>query len=375
MIAPKIAVAAGTRPEFIKLVPVIKKLRAIHGKEAIVVYSTGQHRSLMDQAVQSMNIFIDHDFDLMTHNQTPASIQSRIMDACSKAWSQDRPDAVIVQGDTISALGAATAGFLMQIPVIHVEAGLRTYNQQNPWPEEGIRQMIARVTDLHLAQTPISRDNLIAEGIAQECIKIVGNPGIDSFVAAQSQELSGTSLPDGFDINKHFAIITMHRREALTGAMDQFCQTLLDVVKEWPDMQFIWPLHPNPAVQDTVKRHFPEKANRSVFFTEALPYLQMTHLLPKAQYVISDSGGMQEEAPWCGVPIVVTREVTERPEIITLGLGKIAGANGRGTIEAIKDFTTNRISSSAITQWRNLQGNGCASDRIAEYVTEFLSKH
>lgn len=184
----QIAVVAGTRPEFIKMAPVIRALRSLAGENAVKVYSTGQHRSLMDQAIHSLHLKVDVDFDLMTHAQPAAEIQRRVISALDREFKARRPDVVIVQGDTVSAFGGAMAGFLNNIPVAHVEAGLRSHDIGNPWPEEGLRQMIARIASVHFAPTEIAKNNLISEGITEERILIVGNPGIDSLVATQAEK-------------------------------------------------------------------------------------------------------------------------------------------------------------------------------------------
>ncbi|WP_412559370.1 non-hydrolyzing UDP-N-acetylglucosamine 2-epimerase [Thalassospira sp. MIT1370] len=375
-IAPKqIAVVAGTRPEFIKLAPVIRSLRAKLGEARVRVYSTGQHRSLMDQAIHSLHLKVDVDFDLMTHAQPAAEIQRRVISALDREFQARKPDIVVVQGDTISAFGGAMAGFLNHIPVAHVEAGLRSHNINNPWPEEGLRQMIARIASIHLAPTPIAKQNLLTEGISDDCIHVVGNPGIDSLVA--TQKINSTSSRVGVvehycPGDKPFALVTMHRREALQGALDAFCENLELAIKRHPEIDFVWPVHPNPKVRDTVGRHFVAKLP-NMYFVEPLPYDEMMALLPQARIVISDSGGMQEEAPYCGVPIIVMRDVTERPEIIDLGLGKLAGACGASLPDELERLLALGVDERAVERWQSIQGKGKAAEAISKILIARLT--
>ncbi len=370
----QIAVVAGTRPEFIKMAPVIRALRSVAGENAVKVYSTGQHRSLMDQAIHSLHLKVDVDFDLMTHAQPAAEIQRRVISALDREFKARRPDVVIVQGDTVSAFGGAMAGFLNNITVAHVEAGLRSHDIGNPWPEEGLRQMIARIASVHFAPTEIAKNNLISEGITEERILIVGNPGIDSLVATQAEKVETSVHHDSYDFEsgRPFALITMHRREALHGALDVFCENLKHIISEHMELDFVWPLHPNPVVREIVERHF-MTVPENLHFVAPLPYDEMAKVLPKTRIVISDSGGMQEEAPYCGVPIIVMRDVTERPEIIDLGLGKLAGANGCSLVSDFKTLITGGIDEAAVEKWRDIQGRGFAAVKISEALLKYLN--
>lgn len=370
----QIAVVAGTRPEFIKMAPVIRSLRTLTGESAVRVYSTGQHRSLMDQAMNSLHLKVDVDFDLMTHAQPAAEIQRRVISALDREFKSRRPDVVVVQGDTVSAFGGAMAAFLNNTPVAHVEAGLRSHNISNPWPEEGLRQMIARIASVHFAPTEIAKSNLISEGITEDRIHIVGNPGIDSLVATQAIECESLFRQDSYNFQsgRAFALITMHRREALQGALDVFCENLKDIINKYVDLDFVWPLHPNPVVREIVQRHFVSTPD-NLHFVAPLPYDEMAHVLPNARIVISDSGGMQEEAPYCGVPIIVMRDVTERPEILDLGLGKLAGANGYSLLQHFETLILDRVDETAVEKWRDIQGRGRSAIRISEVLLKYLN--
>lgn len=370
-----IAIVAGTRPEFIKLAPVIRSLRVKLGEARVRVYSTGQHRSLMDQAIHSLHLKVDVDFDLMTHAQPAAEIQRRVISALDREFQARKPGIVVVQGDTISAFGGAMAGFLNHIPVAHVEAGLRSHNINNPWPEEGLRQMIARIASVHLAPTPAAKQNLLQEGIFESAVHVVGNPGIDSLVATQDADIVRLRTGEGNCYHpgiRPFALVTMHRREALQGALDAFCENLELTVKKHPEIDFVWPVHPNPKVREIVKRHFCT-AHPNMYLIDPLSYSEMMSLLPLARMVISDSGGMQEEAPYCGVPIIVMRDVTERPEIIELGLGKLAGASGARLVEEFEKILDAGVDKKAVEDWRNIQGQGRAAELISDIIIARLA--
>lgn len=370
----QIAVVAGTRPEFIKLAPVVRSLRSLSGEKAVKVFSTGQHRSLMDQAIHSLHLKVDVDFDLMTHAQPAAEIQRRIISALDREFKSRKPHVVVVQGDTISAFGGAMAGFLNNIPVAHVEAGLRSHDINNPWPEEGLRQMIARIASIHFAPTEIAKNNLIDEGIPEDRISIVGNPGIDSLVASQRSQNEISSHQDGYDFHagRPFVLITMHRRESLQGALDTFCEKLKLTIKKHSELDFVWPLHPNPMVREIVERHFGD-VPENLHFVAPLPYDEMATVLPNARIIISDSGGMQEEGPYCGVPIIVMRDVTERPEIIDLGLGKLAGAHGVSLADDFETLTASGVDTNAVEKWRDIQGRGSAAVKISSSLLTYLS--
>ncbi|WP_430472571.1 non-hydrolyzing UDP-N-acetylglucosamine 2-epimerase [Thalassospira lucentensis] len=372
-IPPSIAVIAGTRPEFIKLAPVIQEIRQLLGDNFVRVYSTGQHRSLLQQATNALHVRVDYDFDLMTHAQSASEIQRRVVSASDHAFKEHRPELVIVQGDTVSAFGGAMAAYLNMIPIVHIEAGLRTHNTHNPWPEEGLRQMISRIATWHLAPTTLSRTNLLEEGISADRIHIVGNPGIDSLVNTLKQNSTEPLHIPGLDITKPWVIVTMHRRESLHGALDLFCQSLKSAMAAYPDLQVVWPLHPNPAVKSTVVRHMGHRGQSPILFCDPLPFHQLAPLVSGAQMVITDSGGLQEEAPYSGVPVIIIRDCTERQEVIDLGLGLLAGADGRGLLSSFEHFLNTPVDKKSVKVWQNMQGNGRSSKKIAHHVKSFVS--
>lgn len=370
----KIAVILGTRPEVIKLAPVVRALREQIGDEEVKVYSTGQHRELFVQALDCLRIRIDHDFNLMANAKTSDNMQDKIITLLKQEFAKDRPDIVIVQGDTISAFSGAMAGFLCNVPVAHVEAGLRTGDLQNPWPEEGLRQMIARVTSLHLAPTPRAFQNLIQEGLPKENIHIVGNPGIDTLVSVQALLDGSTS---GGTTKKRpeskLALVTMHRREALDGTLDLFCHELKAAIQQNKNCTFLWPVHPNPAIRDVIRKNFDDNSLfDNLKIIEPLPYKAMIAMLGNADLVISDSGGMQEEAPYCGVPIIVVRDTTERPEIMELELGCLVGSRAESLSVKVATYLNTELNADAICEWQKIQGQGQAAGRIAQIIASFI---
>ncbi len=358
----------------IKLAPVVRSLRDLNANNNVKVYSTGQHRELLEQTLESLNVEVDVNFDLMMEGQSPSEIHSKVIANLESSFKLNRPNMVVVQGDTVSAFAGAVAGYLANIPVAHVEAGLRSQNLSNPWPEEGLRQMIARVATLHFAPTQQARANLIAEGIVPQQIHVVGNPGIDSLELIKKKKASPGPIARLQDIHgKKLVVVTMHRREAFSGGLDRFCKELLNAICQRPDIMFVWPIHPNPMVGEILSRHFSNVAIENLEFVPPLAYDQMILLLSKTDLVISDSGGMQEEAPYCGIPILITRDETERPEIIDLGIGQLIGTSAKGLHEKIQSVLACRPAPAAIAKWRDIQGNGSAAKKIANLITLFLA--
>jgi UDP-N-acetylglucosamine 2-epimerase (non-hydrolysing) len=371
----KVAVIVGTRPEIIKLAPVIRALRETVGKDNVTTYSTGQHRDLFDQTLESLKIKVDVDFNLMTNSQSTTDIQQKIITALQKEFTNSPPDLVVVQGDTISAFAGAFTGFLCSIAVAHVEAGLRTGDLQNPWPEEGLRQMIARLSTLHFAPTPRARKNLLLEGISDGTIHVVGNPGIDTLEAARGEIFQRSStVHREYGSFKKLALVTMHRREALNGYLDEFCEELRKAALEHPECCFVWPQHPNPTVKATIAKHFGTNGQKvpNIKLVEPFPYDEMIATFSIIDLVISDSGGLQEEVPYCGIPIIVIREVTERPEIIELGLGKLIGSKAQNLSEHVRHYLSAQVNVDAVNRWQAIQGKGQSAERIALAIANFL---
>ncbi|MGE0254613.1 MAG: non-hydrolyzing UDP-N-acetylglucosamine 2-epimerase [Alphaproteobacteria bacterium] len=346
----------GTRPEAIKLAPVIEGLRQRLGPQSLRVLCTGQHGALMAQTLASLGLAPDENFDLMLRDQTPSAVLRRSLEALQTHFQDERPDWVLVQGDTASTLAGALFGHLVERPVFHLEAGLRTYDRSAPWPEEGFRQVIGRLASLHLAPTPRARNHLLAEGVADADIVVVGNPGLDSQdrVMATTPPQSGV-VPDG-----PFFLVTLHRRESLGQQLDATCRRLADLLGRYPGHAILWPVHPNPAVMRAANHSFTDGA-AAVRLCAPLSYPDFLHAQAAARIVISDSGGVQEEAPSMGTPVAIVRDKTERQDVIELGLGRLVGADARDIDDAVDALLAAPLHPDAVATWRALQGDGNAT--------------
>ena len=364
----------GTRPEAIKLAPVIREFCRRTDRSAFRVISSGQHRTLLSQNLTSLNIEVDANLNVMMEAQNPSETVNRITTALQHEFTDKRPDWIMVQGDTATVFAGAMAGYLNQIPVIHLEAGLRTKDFHFPWPEEGFRQMVSRITTLHLAQTKRSKQNLLAEGIEESAIRVVGNTGYDIQKAIHVGK-TDPQLPFDIETLSNFALITIHRRENLGAPLEHLCGQIKELMRRYPEMTFIWPKHPNPGVVTVIEHHLADDDPRLII-CEPLDYMAFQKLLRSSSLVISDSGGVQEEAASLGVPIAIARNETERPDIVELELGRLVGRDGHALIEVAADLM-NRPHGTMITsrdRWIEMQGNGCASVNTVNAVLETFRK-
>jgi len=358
----------GTRPEAIKLAPVIAGLRRALGAEAVRAICTGQHGALMDQTLDALALVPDENFDLMLRDQTPSTILRRSLDALETHFHDWRPDWILVQGDTASTLAGAFFGHLVERPVFHLEAGLRTYDRSAPWPEEGFRQVVGRIATLHLAPSPRARNHLLAEGVADSDIVVVGNPGLDS----QDRVMAATTAPGGDVIPAGpFFLVTLHRRESLGPRLDATCARLAALLDRYPGHTILWPVHPNPAVMRAANRSF-GRGHISVRLCAPLSYPHFLHAQAAARIVISDSGGVQEEAPSMGTPVAIVRDKTERQDVIELGLGRLVGADAHAMDEAVDALLAAPPHPDAIAAWRALQGDGHATEAAVAAIATRL---
>ncbi|MBT4906361.1 MAG: UDP-N-acetylglucosamine 2-epimerase (non-hydrolyzing), partial [Rhodospirillaceae bacterium] len=294
----------GTRPEAIKLAPMVASIRDARSAEDVGVVCTGQHAEIMTQTLNSLDLDVDENLNLMQRDQTPMEVVERIIVSLTERYASERPDWVLVQGDTATAFAGALFGYLGESTVIHLEAGLRTHDIHEPWPEEGFRQEIARLAGLHLAPFPCARENLLAEGIGAESIQVVGNTGLDGQQAMLAQ-LDGDDaawLPDG-----DFVLVTMHRRENIGPRLEATCRQLVTILDNYPDLRILWPVHPNPKVRSTAFQFFGDRKDR-VMLSEPLDYPKFLHAQRAAKFVVSDSGGVQEEAASLGTRVAIVRE-------------------------------------------------------------------
>lgn len=367
----KVMVVFGTRPEAIKMAPVVDALRSIRNIE-VVVTVTAQHRQMLDQVLDLFGIVPDEDLDLMQPGQTLAGLFGRILEGMTQIIGKHRPDLVLVHGDTSTTLASALAAFYNRTPVGHVEAGLRTGNLLAPWPEEANRRLTAPLASVHFAPTPLSRENLIREGIDPASVHVTGNTVIDALlsVVARIEREDGlrSQLAGAFpflDPDKRLVLVTGHRRENFGDGFQQICLALRRL-SERDDTQVVFPVHLNPNVQEPVKRILADQP--SVFLVEPQDYLPFVYLMSRAHLIITDSGGVQEEAPSLGKPVLVMRETTERPEAVAAGTVRLVGADAERIVDAATTLLEDISAYESMSRAHNPYGDGLASSRIAEVI-------
>jgi len=364
----------GTRPEAIKLCPVIRALREHPAGFDVKVCVTAQHREMLDQVLEAFAIQPDYDLDLMLPGQTLFASTTRILSGLEPVLQTERPALVVVQGDTTTTLCGALAAFYLRIPVGHVEAGLRTGDLRQPFPEEMNRVLTSRLTDLHFAATEKAAENLRNEGVRPESIGVTGNSGIDAVLyvrdALEKGQLRGREWPE-LDPAKKLIVVTAHRRESFGDGFERICRALA-LVANRDDVQVIYPVHPNPNVQHPVNRLL--AGHRNIRLIEPLSYVSFVDLMRRAYLLITDSGGIQEEGPSLGKPILVMREKTERPEAVTAGTVKLVGTDERRILEEATKLLENRALYESMARIHNPYGDGNASARIAESIHSFLNR-
>jgi len=369
----KVLLIFGTRPEAIKLCPVIRSLREQSSCYDVRVLVTAQHREMLDQVLEAFDVRPDHDLDLMLPGQTLFQSTSRILAALESVVKTERPSIVVVQGDTTTTFCGALAAFFLNIPVAHVEAGLRTGDMLQPFPEEMNRVLTSRLAGLHFAATERAAENLRREGVSPDSIHVTGNTGIDAVLYVRDGlaegRLHGREWPE-LDPSKKLIVVTAHRRESFGGGFERICRALAELADR-PDVQVIYPVHPNPNVQDPVQRFLAGHPN--VRLIEPLSYVPFVDLMRRAYLLITDSGGIQEEGPSLGKPILVMREKTERPEAVLAGTVKLVGTDERRIVSEANLLLNDRSSYDAMARVHNPYGDGHASGRIAELIHSFLT--
>lgn len=366
----RIVVVYGTRPEAIKLAPVIMELRKVSEFETVIVV-TAQHRELLDMMNTIFGITPDVDLDLMKERQSLEDLSSRALKKLSELFDDLRPDLVVVQGDTTTAFIAALASFYKRVPVAHVEAGLRTNNRYSPFPEEINRRLISHLATFHFAPTKKAVDNLAQEGI-KENVWITGNTVVDALfwmVNEKKEELEKAFLRvlPGFDGKTRLLLLTMHRRENWGEPMRRALTALKNLIEGRNDFLVVYPVHPNPAVKKVAYEVLEDVSN--VFLTNPLDYLSLIAVMSKSYAVLTDSGGIQEEAPSFRVPVLVLRDTTERPELIESGFGKLVGTDPETIKSELKVLLNGGFS---VSGEKNPFGDGKASKRIVEVLLSHL---
>jgi UDP-N-acetylglucosamine 2-epimerase (non-hydrolysing) len=371
----KILFVFGTRPEAIKLAPLIAELSARPDFDCRICV-TGQHRDMLAQVLKLFGIEPHWDLQVMRPNQDLAYLTGAVLAGVSEILGSFRPDRVIVQGDTTSTFAGALAAYYYRIPVAHVEAGLRTGDIYAPWPEEANRKLVTHIADLHFAPTPRARDNLLREGIEDRQIVVTGNTGIDALLWVsrlldeRPELVSGVeALLTGRFENRRMILMTGHRRENFDGGLDRTFRAMAQIA-ERPDVGIIFPVHPNPHVQRAIE---PLRQHSNILLIEPVDYHALVFLLKKCDFVVTDSGGIQEEAPSLGKPVLVTREVTERPEAIEFGSAKLIGTDDRLLLEEMAELLDNPEAYRRMSQVSNPYGDGHASPRIAARLLDEMA--
>ena len=370
----RVIAVLGTRPEAIKLALVIHELRRRSDDFETAVVHTGQHRTMLDSALKLFKIKPDFDLDVMRPNQTLSSLTGRVLDTVENACSRFQPNIVLVQGDTTTAFASALAAYYSKIAVGHIEAGLRSGDIYNPFPEEVNRRLVSEMTEIHFAPTALSRDNLLAEGVPDEKIVVTGNTVVDTLRALSNLPHSweGTPLADIPQDNSRLVLVTSHRRESWGTDQENMCLALKDLVQKHKDIRVIYPVHMNPNVRSTVNSLL-QGADR-IHLVEPLGYLDFVSLLQRCFLVLTDSGGIQEEAPTFHKPVLVLRKVTERPEASQFGLAKIIGMSRDGIVNEANRLLDDREAYADMSEGGNPYGDGHSSERIVEAVARWFQK-
>ncbi len=359
----------GTRPEAIKMAPVVHALRARPDLFESQICVSAQHRAMLDQVLGVFGLHADHDLDLMTPGQSPVQIVSRVLDRLPPLLREVGPSVLLVQGDTMTSFAAAFAAFLGRVPVGHVEAGLRTGDRWQPFPEEMNRVLTTRIADIHFAPTTKSRDQLLAEGIAPSDVVLTGNTVIDALLQTvrPSYQFTSPGLA-ALDASRRLVRVTTHRRESFGAPLRSTCAAIRELAGRFPDLQFVLPVHPNPEVKGTVQSLLCDVPG--VLLIEPVDYVEFVQLMNRATIILTDSGGVQEEAPSLGKPVLVLREVTERPEGVDAGTAVVVGTNQARIVEVACELLSSRAAYERMANAVSPYGDGHASERIVAALSE-----
>lgn len=371
----------GTRPEAIKMAPVIRSLEAQGGLFRTVICVTAQHRQMLDQVLSLFDIRPHFDLDIMKDNQDLFDITLQALTGLKEVFKETRPDVVLVQGDTTTAFVGGLAGYYLKTPVAHIEAGLRTWNKYSPFPEEANRRLLSVVTDYHFAPTEWSRSNLVAEGTDPARVWVTGNTVIDALLMIRERQDEGparTALKEGFrdrwgidpGDGRRMILVTGHRRESFGVGFQNICRALKTIAGERPDVSIVYPVHLNPSVQGPVREVLSGVPN--VHLIEPVEYEQFVFLMNSSYLILTDSGGVQEEAPSLGKPVLVMREVTERPEGVEAGVVKLVGTSRERIVTSVSELLDDDALYKRMTEAVNPYGDGKAARRIADILASNL---
>ena len=383
----KVMLVFGTRPEAIKMAPLVKAFEQYTEDFKTIVCVTGQHREMLDQVLRLFDITPDYDLNIMKQGQDLYDVTSRVLLGMRDVFFEAKPDVVLVHGDTTTSTAAALAAFYQQIPVGHVEAGLRTHNIYSPWPEEMNRQITGRIATYNFSPTPLSRHNLLEENVSEQSIVVTGNTVIDALYwvvdkikcdEVLSEELKEALNVSGYDTDRlgslnsgrRLVLITGHRRENFGDGFINMCTAIRDLAQKYPNVDFVYPMHLNPNVRKPIHDVFGEDLNGlgNMFFIEPLEYLSFVYLMEKATLVLTDSGGIQEEAPGLGKPVLVMRDTTERPEALEAGTVKLVGTDYAKIMKEVSLLLDDAAYYDTMSKAVNPYGDGKACGRIVDFL-------
>ena len=376
----------GTRPEAIKMAPLVKAFQSEKDKFETIVAVTGQHREMLDQVLDLFEITPDYDLNIMKQGQDLYDVTARVLVGMREVLKEAQPDVVLVHGDTTTSTASALAAFYQQIPVAHIEAGLRTHNIYSPWPEEMNRLITGRIATYHLSPTKLSRQNLLDEGIKDEAITVTGNTVIDALYWVVDKIKSDKNLDAklakelleagaGYDVTRldsgrKLVLITGHRRENFGDGFKNMCEAIRDLANKYRDVDFVYPMHLNPNVRKPIQEIFGSIKHDNLFFIEPLEYLSFVYLMEKSTLVLTDSGGIQEEAPGLGKPVLVMRDTTERPEALDAGTVKLVGTDYNKIVSEVSMLLVDKEYYTKMSQAVNPYGDGKACRRITVFIDE-----
>mgnify|MGYP003304683016 CR=1 FL=1 len=383
----KVMLVFGTRPEAIKMAPLVKAFEQYADDFKTIVCVTGQHREMLDQVLRLFDITPDYDLNIMKQGQDLYDVTSRVLLGMRDVLHEAQPDVVLVHGDTTTSTAAALAAFYQQIPVGHVEAGLRTHNIYSPWPEEMNRQITGRIATYNFSPTPLSRQNLLEEKVSEQSIIVTGNTVIDALYwvvdkikgdEALSTELKAVLAAAGYDVdrihdsesNRRLVLITGHRRENFGEGFINMCTAIRDLAQKYPEVDFVYPMHLNPNVRKPIHEVFGADLSGlgNMFFIEPLEYLSFVYLMEMAALVLTDSGGIQEEAPGLGKPVLVMRDTTERPEALEAGTVKLVGTDYTKIMSEVSSLLDDAAYYDTMSKAVNPYGDGKACERIVDFI-------
>jgi UDP-N-acetylglucosamine 2-epimerase (non-hydrolysing) len=362
----------GTRPEAVKLAPVVHALKKSKRLEPVVAI-TAQHREMLDQMMRWFDVKADYDLDLMRHGQSLAELTGRVLNGVDELLTKDRPDLLLVQGDTTTVMSASLAAFYQKVPVGHVEAGLRTNDRYNPFPEEMARRQTGRLATLHFAPTPLAVQNLKAEGLTEN-VFMTGNTVIDALLDTASRLKPAdidNSLYGAVDFEKaKVLLVTAHRRENWGQGMDEIALALRQIADDFPEVQVLYPIHKNPVVRESIEPVF--AGHERLHLVEPLDYVPFVHAMQRSHFILTDSGGVQEEAPALGKPVLVMRTNTERPEAVAAGAARLVGVTRDSIVAGASELLRNPDLFSSMSQAVNPFGDGHAAEKIVAAIEEYL---